>query len=108
MSSVRAISCSRHQCGQVAGARRTQHVLGGLETRAAVLIVDEQKIKSGIGTHFHQSGRCNAIEDTAQALTAAQHVGGASIKRPGRFAFHHGQSSLLAISAPSAMLASLA
>ena len=97
-----------HHHGQLAGPGRAQHVLGALNAGAAMLVVDDQKIKTGKGAHLYQRRGRDAIEDAAQAPWAAQQIRQAGIERADRWVHGRLQSWSLAILAPSAMLASLA
>ena len=93
-----------------AGPRRAQQVLGGAEIGAAVFVVDDDEVEAGVGAHLDDRRRGDAVEDAAQALAAAQHLRQARVERAVVIEHVHArcQSSRLAISAPSAMLASLA
>ena len=80
------------------GTCRPQHVLGGLKIGAAVLVVDNDEIETGIGAHLHNGGAGQAIEDATQGLAAAQHGRQAGINRvSGIHGFDYSTTMLLVL-----------
>jgi len=61
-----------HRCGHARCQSGAQHVFGGFKTRRAMLVVNQYKVKTGIGAHFNNGGGRYAVEHGMQNLLAAQ------------------------------------